>query len=347
MPKSVLHLLQDEGSVQSLDDEAHLVRKKMFMRMMGEASLLRAVELFRHQFLAAVDAWAVMPEIQFHTEIRKVLTRTALIWSGIASAEGSVEDRAGELGAMVDEAGGIGPANWWARHLRNRSEAWAGSVIEGARHGNIPCHETSPLSIIVEHRDVNGKDLDTNIAAVELLNVLRPTVAIDRFIVFAALALHERPDWAVRLRDGSDADLEAFVLEVRRFYPFFPVISGKVREEFEWNGYGFRVGQWVLFDLYGTNHHAGSWKDPMSFDPGRFLNWKGDPYTYVAQGAGGFETSHRCPGEWLTIAIMKEAVRLLVTKMEYEMPVQDVSVDLHRMPAQPKSGLLMRAIRSV
>lgn len=333
--------------MQSLDDDAHQVRKKMFMRMMNEASLRCAVDLFRRQFITAINAWAMMPEIKFHTEIRKVLTRTALIWSGVSVAKASVEDRVSELGSMVDKAGGLGLANWWARHLRNRSEAWAGSVVEDARRGSIPCHEACPLSIIIEHRDMNGKELHTDIAAVDLLNVLRPAVAIDRFLVFAALALHERPGWAERLRDGSDADLEAFVLEVRRFYPFFPVIGGKVRQEFEWNGYRFRVGQWVLFDLYGTNHHAGSWKDPMNFHPDRFLDWKGDPYTYVPQGAGEFETTHRCPGEWLTIAIMKEAVRLLVTKMEYEIPVQDVSIDLHRMPALPKSGLLMRAIRPV
>ena len=43
-------------------------------------------------------------------------------------------------------------------------------------------------------------------AAVELLNVLRPTVAVDRFIVFAALALHRHPEkTAVRIMTQSIA----------------------------------------------------------------------------------------------------------------------------------------------
>ncbi|PKA42224.1 hypothetical protein CWR43_19160 [Rhizobium sullae] len=68
-------------------------------------------------------------------------------------------------------------------------------------------------------------------------------VAIDRFIVFTALALHERPDWAEKIQAGMDKDVESFVLEVRRFYPFFPVIGGKVVEEFDWKPHSFMVGR--------------------------------------------------------------------------------------------------------
>ncbi|UWU18268.1 cytochrome P450 [Rhizobium sullae] len=151
--------------------------------------------------------------------------------------------------------------------------------------------------------------------------MLRPMVAIDRFIVFTALALHERPDWAEKIQAGMDKDVESFVLEVRRFYPFFPVIGGKVVEEFDWKPHSFMVGPWLILDLYGTNHHAASWEDPNSFRPERFLTWKGDPYTYLAQGAGKFEDNHRCPGEWLTIAILKEAARLLCGRIQYEIPL--------------------------
>jgi cytochrome P450 len=71
---------------------------------------------------------------------------------------------------------------------------------------------------------------------VERINILRPTVAVARFITFGALALHENPESRERLRAGDEEYLEWFVQEVRRFYPFFPLVGGRAREAFEWRG---------------------------------------------------------------------------------------------------------------
>ncbi|PKA42225.1 hypothetical protein N2599_23740 (plasmid) [Rhizobium sullae] len=49
---------------------------------------------------------------------------------------------------MVDDVGSFGPANWRARHLRNRSEAWARSIVELAREGQLPLDDGDALSII-------------------------------------------------------------------------------------------------------------------------------------------------------------------------------------------------------
>ena len=72
---------------------------------------------------------------------------------------------------------------------------------------------------------------------------------------------------------------------MRRFYPFFPVIGGKALTAFEWNSLHFRKGQWVLLDLYGTNHNARLWPSPDTFQPERFRGWEGNAYTLVPQGA--------------------------------------------------------------
>ena len=49
---------------------------------------------------------------------------------------------------------------------------------------------------------------------------------------------------------------------MRRAYPFIPFIAGRVREPFTWRGHDFRMGAWVLMDLYGTNHDPRVWRDP-------------------------------------------------------------------------------------
>ena len=68
-----------------------------------------------------------------------------------------------------------------------------------------------------------------------------------------------------------------FVQEVRRFFPFFPAVAGRVRETFEWRGYRFDRGTHVMLDLHGTNHDSRVWREPDAFRPERFLQWDGSP----------------------------------------------------------------------
>lgn len=46
----------------------------------------------------------------------------------------------------------------------------------------------------------------------------------------------------------------------------------------------------------------------------------------------------------ITVELMKEAIRLLCCEMDYEVPAQDLGVRLNRMPAQPRSGMILSAI---
>jgi fatty-acid peroxygenase len=43
---------------------------------------------------------------------------------------------------------------------------------------------------LAAHRDEGGTFLPTGIAVIELINILRPIVAMARYIVFAAIELH-------------------------------------------------------------------------------------------------------------------------------------------------------------
>jgi fatty-acid peroxygenase len=177
---------------------------------------------------------------------------------------------------------------------------------------------------------------------VELLNLLRPTVAVSVYIVFIAHALALHPHARQSLAAGKPGYRRAFVDEVRRFYPFFPSLMARVRQDFEWRGAVFRRGRRVLLDLYGTNHHPEWWEQPEAFRPERFLGLAPNPWSFIPQGGGVHAGGHRCPGEWITIALMEAATGLLAGRMLYDLPAQDVSLDFGRMPALPKRGLMMR-----
>jgi fatty-acid peroxygenase len=183
-------------------------------------------------------------------------------------------------------------------------------------------------------------------AAIELINAIRPIVAIATYITFAALALHEFPPYRQLLRNSQDDYAELFVQEVRRFFPFTPFVGAIVREEFTWHDFKFPKGTIVLLDVYGTNRDERSWQDPEVFWPDRFRQWKENPYDFIPQGGGEFLTGHRCAGEWITIEAMKQAVRFLNDGITYDVPAQDLSYDLTRMPTLPASGFVMTNVRS-
>jgi fatty-acid peroxygenase len=83
------------------------------------------------------------------------------------------------------------------------------------------------------------------------------------------------------------------------------------------------------------------WGDAEAFRPERFLERPPGICEFIPQVAGDPHMTHRCPGEAITVELMKAAVKLLLS-MDYEVSEQDLSVDLSRIPARPRSGFLIR-----
>jgi fatty-acid peroxygenase len=346
LPVTVVTLLQDFGSVQMLDEGAHRRRKQMFMSLMTPAGLALFGDLVEGEWRAGIPEWAQAGQVVLFDAVREVLFRAVCAWSGVPLDRREADARTRQFAAMVEGAASVGPRNLRAQVLRHRAERWAGDVIERARSGALEVEEGRAVHAIAWHRDGEGRLLDTKVARVELINVLRPTVAVARFITFAALALRQYPECRAKVI-ADDEYLRWFVQEVRRYYPFFPMVGGRAREGFDWRGRRFPAGSWFLLDIYATNHDPRIWSEPAAFRPERFATWDGDPYSFVPQGGGDHGVTHRCAGEWLTISVMERAVRLLTTAMTYDVPLQDLGVDLSRMPAAPRSGLRISQVRPV
>lgn len=348
MPPTTVRLLQDKGSVQLEDGDSHRYRKAMFMTMMSPEQIRRLVDIVDGEWNVRLQHWTTGRQVVLFDEMQEMLCRAACRWAGIPPlSNGDAKQRTREFGAMIDYAGTVDPRNWWAQRLRQRTEEWARDIIQHVRSGVLEAVPDSPLSIIATHRDSNGRPLDVDIAAVELINILRPTVAVARYIVFVAVALYHYPAYRSYVQHGDDGDVEYFVHEVRRFYPFFPFIGGKVREPFEWQGHTFTMDTWVILDLYGTNHDPRIWKAPQVFRPERFRDWDSSAFNFIPQGAGDHHSTHRCPGEWITIALMEHAARYLADRIDYDVPAQDLTIRLTHMPARPKSGFVMASVRGI
>ncbi|MEJ8646385.1 cytochrome P450 [Streptomyces sp. MS1.HAVA.3] len=198
----------------------------------------------------------------------------------------------------------------------------------------------SPLEAVALHREQDGTLLDPHTAAVELLNIIRPTVAIAWFAVFAAHALHRQPGGLDQLRDGGPAHARAFAHEVRRFYPFVPFIGGAAAHDLSLAGHQIAGGTLLLLDVYGHHHDPELWERPYHFDAGRFLRHEPGRDALIPQGGGDARTGHRCPGEDLTLSLLA-ALSPALADLDFAVPRQDLSIPLSRIPTRPRSGFVI------
>jgi fatty-acid peroxygenase len=345
-PELLQSTLFGHGGVQTLDGEAHRRRKALFLQTAAPDRVGRLAQRVRHEWEQALRGWSQQRQLSLYRAVQPVLTRAVCHWAGVPLQEHDVARRSGQLVALFDGAGAGVLGHLQARLARGRTEAWLGRMIDAARAGVIKLPADSPAAAVTQYREADGQWLPTRVAAVELLNLLRPVVAVSVYIAFVAHALHTHPEWRRRLAEaGHGAEAMAFVQEVRRHYPFFPVVAARVRHDFEWNGLRFPAGRRALLDLYGTNHDARAWGDPGQFRPERWQQRSPGRFDFVPQGGGDAALGHRCPGEDATVQLMLVALQMLARRMRYELPPQRLQVAMDRLPALPRDGVLMERVR--
>jgi fatty-acid peroxygenase len=345
VPWPIRTTLFGEGAVHLLDGEEHRHRKAMFLSVTADPEALAALsEIAAERWEAAAARWEAADRIVLFNEAVVTLGEIAFTWAGIPIKPPEAARRAQDLARIVDGFGSVGLRHLRARLARWRVEPWARRLVRAVRAGQLAPPVGSPLQVVASHRDLDGELLDPRIAAVELLNIVRPTVAVAWFVLFAALTLHTHPEWRARLAGDNEELLEAFAHEVRRVYPFTPALADQARRDFRWQGHRIPRHRMIVFDAYGTCHHPALWPDPQRFDPERFVGREPDPFAYVPHGGGDPARGHRCAGENVTFRLLKAATTLL-TRLNYDVPRQDLRYPLTRMPTHPRSGFVMTNVR--
>jgi fatty-acid peroxygenase len=343
-PARLQKTLFGRGGVQGLDGQLHRTRKECFLAITSPARVDDLAATVSAHWATAARRWTDMDEVTLYPEMQRVLTTAACSWAGAPLADSEAETRTRQISALFDAAGAVGPRHWRARRARKEADLWAQGIIEGIRAGDSQIPPDAAAYVLATHRTADGQRLPARIAAVELLNVIRPTVAVSVYITFVAHALARSPGWRRRLAAGDGTEDAWFVQEVRRFYPFFPAVAAVVREDFVWRGQHFPRGRRTLLDLHGINHDPRAWRHPDQFDPDRFRTWEADPYTLVPQGGGDVREHHRCPGEPVSLRLMTIAVDFLTRRLDYVAAVPDEPIDDTRLPALPRDGFRLREV---
>lgn len=336
--------LLGKGGVQGLDGEAHLHRKRLFMSLTGHENVIMLQQMLREELDFFSEGWTKENEIILYEEFQKILSRVAFRWMGLEIPESDFAEKTKELSSLFDSGTSL-RKHFFARFSRKKNEKWLSEIISEIRAGKHPHMEGKPISIIANYRDLDGNFLPLRIAAVEVLNFLRPMIAVSVYFVFALHALHLHPASRQRIKLMEAGFLDNFVNEVRRFYPFFPALTARVKQDFKWGRMQFKKGVRVMLDIYGTNHDPSVFERPYEFNPDRFKDLSLSPFNFIPQGAGDHMMDHRCPGEIFTIELMRTTIEYFMFDLAFEVPRQELQIQMDRLPALPKSHLVISNVR--
>jgi fatty-acid peroxygenase len=328
IPSPTTLLLFGKGAVHGLDGAEHTHRKAMFIDLLDDTAVDAITAAAARRWTELIDGWTPGRPVWVQYAAAAVFGAAALEWVGIPSTPAQERTRSRELLDVVDGFGSFGARYLRGAVARRRSEAWLKDAVLEARRS--PGTAAPPLLRVAHQRTLDGRLLDPTVAAVELHNLVRPTVAVSWLVAYAVLALASDPTMRLRIANGEQESLEAFAHELRRAYPFVPLLAAKAVRDFSWLGHPVREGERVLLDVYGSHHDPAVWANPDRFDIERFVGREPGPFELLAQGGGDARTGHRCPGERLTIELVKDAARRLA-----ETPwslLDGATVGLRRMP---------------
>jgi fatty-acid peroxygenase len=339
-PAPVRLVLFGPGAVHGLDDAAHHRRKALHLAATGPEAVAELGGRVDAEWRAALERWRGADRVVLFDEAVRVLATAVLPWAGVPATPAELPRRARQLATVVDGFGKPGVPYLRAVAARVSLDRWARRLVRQVRTGRAHPAPGTALAVLAAASDARGAPLGERVAAVELLNVVRPTVAVAWYVAFAGKALHEHPAWRRRVADGDDAAAGAFAHEVRRLYPFVPALAARARRAQDVLGVRVPKGGFVVLDVHGTDHDPAHWPEPDRFDPQRFLGPPVDPDALVPQGGGDVATGHRCPGEGITLTVLTAAVRALARSWP-AVPEQDLGYDLGTMPTAPRSGVLL------
>lgn len=347
MPEIVLKTLMGQGGVQTLDGAAHRHRKAVFMDLMTPERMEEYHQILDRKLSEALE------KQHGHFELfnlsKNVFFEAICEWSGINLGSYSpqeIDELASCQISMISGAAASPVTHLKSRADRKKSELWAQQLIETARKHPVENKENVALYAFANATDLNGERLPLEIAAVDLLNIIRPTVALTVWAALMGHALFSRSDIYEALKEDFDELQDSFIQEMRRYYPFFPMIPAISLKEVEIDGYRIPKDSWVILDLYGTDHDPRSVKEPFTFIVDRYkgrtkeISYE-EEYEMLAQGGGDFRKMHRCAGEWITLHSLRVFSNQLVNKHHFIIPEQDWSIPMNRFPTYPNSRVLL------
>jgi fatty-acid peroxygenase len=337
VPAPLANVLFGKGAVHGLDGERHRERKELFLQVLTADAVECLGEAVDDLLAERMNTWQRRTPINAFEELVEIYGTAAFPWAGVRIEPREADVVARRLAAIVDGFGFAPVAYGRACHARWWANRWGRQLVRSARRGGPPPPADTMLEALVTGP---GADLPLDVAAVELLNVLRPTVAVAWLAVFAVQELARSPEHgSVLAQPDQRAARWHFADEIRRTTPFVPALAGRIGRAVTFEGHPMAPGDTLVLDVPGTNHRG--WEDPWCFRPGRFAERSPNAFQHIPQGGGDPQDGHRCPGEPIAMTLLDRTLQRLAATT---FTISAGPVDLTRIPTQPAGPLLITDI---
>jgi fatty-acid peroxygenase len=332
VPMPLGRVLFGAGAVHGLDGARHRERKQLFLDVLTPEHVEELADDVARALTERVRAWPDRSPFVLFDELVRIYGTCVLAWSGVEVGDREAARIARRLAAIVDGFGFAPAAYVRACRARWSCNRWAAQVVREVRDGRRVAPEGSILDAVASGA---GAELPAETAGVELLNVLRPTVAVAWLAVFAVAELARTPQQGAVLRGAAGrAARWHFADEVRRTAPFVPALAGRIRRGVTFQARLLEPDDLIVLDVPATNRS--SWDDPDRFRPERFAERTPDAFEHVPQGGGDPAHGHRCPGEHVAMTLLDRTIEQVCA---LQFTVSYGSPDLTRIPTLPGHGL--------
>jgi cytochrome P450 len=322
----VLETLTGKNSLNVLDEDAHLVQRKLMLpafhgeRMRGLTALMAEVAEEEVAGWPLGEATALQPRLRRLTLV--IILRTVF---GLEAGErlDALRDKLEKVLVMQVAVvpflqRDFGPYRAWSRFLKLRDEIDA-LIFQLIEERRAEGGGDDVLSMLLAARHEDGSPMSNQELRDELMTLLvagHETSATTLAWVFELL-VHE-PEALARLvaeiDAGEDDDyLTAVLHETLRHRPVLdPPLPRMVKQPFTANGHTYPPGVCLAPSEYLVHHDPALYPEPDKFRPERFLDEQPGTYTWVAFGGG----RRRCIGSTFAMVEMKVVVRAVLSRMK-------------------------------
>ncbi|MGI8921105.1 MAG: cytochrome P450 [Solirubrobacteraceae bacterium] len=332
---AILRPLLGDQSVLLLDDEAHLVKRKLMLPSFHGERMERYGELMREIAEREIASWprqqtlALLPQMQ-------ALTLEVIMRAVFGVDRGPRLDRLRALlRRLLDYTMDprtlvplvlLGPERLaFIPQLRRVFDQ-----VDLALHEEIAQRRQEPglaerddvLSLLLEARYDDGTGMSDQELRDQLMTLLvagHETTATALSWAIERLVRH--PDKLQRLRDdvaaGSNEYVDAVAKETLRLRPVIPIVVRQLVEPMEIGGWALPAGIRVAPCIHLIHRRPDIYPEPARFRPERFLESPPGTYTWIPFGGG----IRRCLGASFALFEMQVVLGAIVTHARLRAPV--------------------------
>jgi sterol 14-demethylase len=153
-----------------------------------------------------------------------------------------------------------------------------------------------------------------------------------------------------RYANGEDYDFlslrdlektEGAVKEALRIHPPLFILLRAALQDTEILGYRVKKGNWVAVSPMVAHRDEKVFKDPLEFDPDRYLAPREEdrrPFTYISFGGG----RHKCMGNAFAILQIKTIIAVLLNRYDFSLAGDPVETDFQGLVLGPKPPIRIR-----